>query len=75
MRPTSCYARPMATKTVCDFCGEDATGTRVVDVCGSHGPEPVSNGKVRRRKLAACEVCGKKVSVGAGMAAHMRSHQ
>lgn len=63
----------MATKTICDFCGDDAVGTRTVDVCAPHASEP--NGNRPRRKLAKCEVCGKRVSVGAGLAAHLRSHE
>lgn len=62
----------MATVTVCDICGKDATGTRTIDVCDDH-----TDGAAPRRamKKVRCEVCGKRISAGAGLAAHMRSHE
>jgi ribosomal protein S14 len=64
----------MATKQVrvCDVCGELATTTRRLDVCGVHAGNAKPRPARKQAGLVACEVCGKKVRAGAGVALHMR---
>lgn len=59
----------MATKTVCDICGKDATGKRTIDVCDEH---TTSSGQTRRVK---CPECGESFKNQRGLNIHTgRAH-
>lgn len=65
----------MATKTVCDICGKDATGKRTIDVCDDHSSSSAvakTDGRSQPKPMVKCPKCGEMFKAGAGLSAHMR---